>query len=234
MSAGANDFKVCPVSYTPPEYVRSNSSAQARLACTTAWIASPAETVTLLDEVEAFTVESDKSNGHVNGNGHTNSSQESKPDNATSADAAARDLLDAPAIPTGNESKLVKEETSTYDADESSTADDETVSTRSSGTAVSQSADHAFSVNGSSASGNSPKSYVPDSLADRTAWMNISKGKLGKYAHKYARKEPEAGGGSVLGENESVADGGSGVGDGESVAGGAETVEEPATEVETW
>jgi len=64
--------------------------------------------------------------------------------------------------------------------------------------------------------------------------MNISKGKLHKYAHKYARKEPEAGGGSVLGENESVAGDGSVVGDSESVAGGVETVEEPATEVETW
>jgi len=35
LSAGSNDFK-------------------ARLACTTAWIASPAETCTLLDELELF------------------------------------------------------------------------------------------------------------------------------------------------------------------------------------
>lgn len=35
--------------------------------------------------------------------------------------------------------------------------------------------------------------------------MNISRGKLGKYANKYARKESEAaGGGSVHGDSESV------------------------------
>lgn len=41
LSAGANDFK-------------------ARLACTTAWIASPAETVALLDELAAHMLVADK------------------------------------------------------------------------------------------------------------------------------------------------------------------------------
>ena len=41
LSAGANDFK-------------------ARLACTTAWIASPSETVALLDELAAHVLIADK------------------------------------------------------------------------------------------------------------------------------------------------------------------------------
>lgn len=52
LSAGANDFKVrtqIPYLLRCPH----NFMVQARLASTTAWIASPAETVDLLDELEA-------------------------------------------------------------------------------------------------------------------------------------------------------------------------------------
>lgn len=49
LSAGANDFKV---SESQIEVLRTaNEQVQARLACTTAWIASPSETCNLLDEV---------------------------------------------------------------------------------------------------------------------------------------------------------------------------------------
>lgn len=49
LSAGANDFKV----YLAPSYrLLETNLSQARLACTTAWIASPAETVALLDEIQ--------------------------------------------------------------------------------------------------------------------------------------------------------------------------------------
>jgi len=216
---------------------RSNPSSQARLACTTAWIASPAETVSLLDEIESFTAESEKSNGLTGGysNGINNPNQESKPDIATSADAAARNLLHAPAIPVHDENSATKDGTisytpSTYDADESSsTPDDETMSIRSSGTTVPKSAERRIDINGSSISGSSlsfggEKSSVPDTLADGTAWMNISKGKMNKYAHKYARKEPEPSGGSVNGKNESATPT-------DSAIGGA--AEDSAT-TETW
>lgn len=52
LSAGANDFKVKvfeDLSIIP--YL----SKQARLVCTTAWIANPTETVQLLDELEYHT-----------------------------------------------------------------------------------------------------------------------------------------------------------------------------------
>ena len=48
LSAGANDFKV----RDHPPSLRMRLILQARLASTTAWIASPAETVELLDELE--------------------------------------------------------------------------------------------------------------------------------------------------------------------------------------
>ena len=53
LSAGANDFKVsfC-TSLSLPYYEAYTASYQARLASTTAWIANPAETVELLDELE--------------------------------------------------------------------------------------------------------------------------------------------------------------------------------------
>lgn len=52
LSAGANDFKVRKK--TPFESLQTDAFvSQARLASTTAWIASPAETVELLDELEA-------------------------------------------------------------------------------------------------------------------------------------------------------------------------------------
>jgi IMP and pyridine-specific 5'-nucleotidase len=52
LSAGANDFKVR--TQTSFESLRIDAIfEQARLASTTAWIASPAETVELLDELEA-------------------------------------------------------------------------------------------------------------------------------------------------------------------------------------
>jgi IMP and pyridine-specific 5'-nucleotidase len=77
LSAGANDFKVsallihrihdvlCYFSYRslPPRivlsgmtggYLKSLTHLQTRQACTTAWIASPAETVALLDEMAAL------------------------------------------------------------------------------------------------------------------------------------------------------------------------------------
>lgn len=50
LSAGANDFKVCRGYYWSSN--QADPSSQARLASTTAWIASPAETVDLLDELE--------------------------------------------------------------------------------------------------------------------------------------------------------------------------------------
>lgn len=50
LSAGANDFKVCRDYYWVS--TQANSPSQARLASATAWIASPAETVELLDELE--------------------------------------------------------------------------------------------------------------------------------------------------------------------------------------
>lgn len=69
---------------------------QARLACTTAWIASPAETVSLLDEIERFTVELE----HESTNGDnpaslkpTASEFTPRPDQPTSADTKARSLL---------------------------------------------------------------------------------------------------------------------------------------------
>ena len=52
LSAGANDFKVCVLYYPESSFL---DHLQARLACTTAWIASPAETVQLLDELAAHT-----------------------------------------------------------------------------------------------------------------------------------------------------------------------------------
>jgi len=97
------------------------------------------------------------------------------------------------------------------------------------------SAEKPISVNGSSVSGG--KSSVPDTLADRTAWMNMSKGKLNKYAHRYARKESEVGGGSVGGDTESVAGGAEGREGGgwgaETDSTVAETADKPAA-VETW
>lgn len=60
LSAGANDFKVSLDNFLaslllPYRFGKMDSetrnSDQARLACTTAWIASPAETVQLLDEL---------------------------------------------------------------------------------------------------------------------------------------------------------------------------------------
>jgi len=54
LSAGANDFKVRiqsnQIARTPTYYDK------ARLACTTAWIASPEETVQLLDELAGHTL----------------------------------------------------------------------------------------------------------------------------------------------------------------------------------
>lgn len=49
LSAGANDFKV---SLHRPWISPLAHPGQARLASTTAWIANPAETVQLLDELE--------------------------------------------------------------------------------------------------------------------------------------------------------------------------------------
>lgn len=68
LSAGANDFKVsalltptsdsgCPMPLSMLQlegnrgYLKSLTRLQTRQACTTAWIASPAETVALLDEM---------------------------------------------------------------------------------------------------------------------------------------------------------------------------------------
>ena len=54
LSAGANDFKVLmhtAVSDLPLGLTHADCDLQARLACTTAWIASPAETIQLLDEL---------------------------------------------------------------------------------------------------------------------------------------------------------------------------------------
>lgn len=53
LSAGANDFKVRN-SFLKVSHFGSYI-LQARLACTTAWIASPVETVQLLDELAAHT-----------------------------------------------------------------------------------------------------------------------------------------------------------------------------------
>ena len=61
LSAGANDFKVRTVlSQLVQErpafshsFVTNGYAHQARSACTTAWIASPAETVHLLDEINS-------------------------------------------------------------------------------------------------------------------------------------------------------------------------------------
>lgn len=87
----------------------------------------------------------------------------------------------------------------------------------------------AFSVNrstgGSSAFGGA-KSSVPDTLADRTEWMNISRGKLGKYANKYARKEPEAADVSVHGDSQSVTAGAGA--DAEGGEWGAEAADTPS------
>lgn len=52
LSAGANDFKVRMQIHHLLRFPHG-FIAQARLASTTAWIASPAETVDLLDELEA-------------------------------------------------------------------------------------------------------------------------------------------------------------------------------------
>ena len=49
LSAGANDFKVREI--LGSLMGRYFEGSQARLACTTAWIANPAETVQLLDEL---------------------------------------------------------------------------------------------------------------------------------------------------------------------------------------
>lgn len=58
LSAGANDFKVSPTNLfflrlgkIDRFILTCENSDQARLACTTAWIASPLETVQLLDEL---------------------------------------------------------------------------------------------------------------------------------------------------------------------------------------
>lgn len=56
LSAGANDFKVRSARLGRQTTLRlqwciTDTSAKARLACTTAWIASPTETVALLDEI---------------------------------------------------------------------------------------------------------------------------------------------------------------------------------------
>jgi IMP and pyridine-specific 5'-nucleotidase len=48
LSAGANDFKVSALG---SDIRRHSNKTQARLACTTAWIASPLETCQLLDEL---------------------------------------------------------------------------------------------------------------------------------------------------------------------------------------
>jgi hypothetical protein len=52
LSAGANDFKVRKQILFGGSQI-DRLFQQARLASTTAWIASPAETVELLDELEA-------------------------------------------------------------------------------------------------------------------------------------------------------------------------------------
>lgn len=54
LSAGANDFKVEePICSTRSieQIWLTDMALKARLACTTAWIANPAETVALLDEL---------------------------------------------------------------------------------------------------------------------------------------------------------------------------------------
>ncbi len=51
LSAGANDFKVWYRSNKAISCEADIARTQARLACTTAWIANPAETVQLLDEI---------------------------------------------------------------------------------------------------------------------------------------------------------------------------------------
>jgi IMP and pyridine-specific 5'-nucleotidase len=53
LSIGANDFKVCRYQWLDSDLDLGDGlmQKQARLACTTAWIASPTETVALLDEI---------------------------------------------------------------------------------------------------------------------------------------------------------------------------------------
>ncbi len=61
LSAGANDFKV---SSLPDRRDGGLLIAQkARAACTTAWIANPAETVQLLDELEGHSARVKDSEG---------------------------------------------------------------------------------------------------------------------------------------------------------------------------
>lgn len=123
------------------------STLQARLACTTAWIASPAETVALLDEIEIFSIESNHT-GKNNDDGVI-SKQKSRPDTSSSADAIARDLINVETPPSkvDDESTFNKVDTpaSTYDADPVRSTNDDATSTH---TAVPQDNSSSVSVSG--------------------------------------------------------------------------------------
>jgi hypothetical protein len=202
---------------------------QARLACTTAWIASPAETVALLDEIESFTIKAEKTIGSTSTNGIAKSPI-SRPDQPASATSMARELLGAPAMPTDgtfdDEVKPISSSASDYDADN----DGASISSRSDVTAVRDEGLQPRSTNGlngsatsfspSSSSSTLQKGQIPTSANDHAAWLaQVDNSRMAKYRGKYgAPKMENADTGSNAGDSNGDADNSS---DGGVAAGGA-------------
>lgn len=180
---------------------------QARLACTTAWIASPAETVALLDEIEDFTLELERTK-HSSTNATTHNiptSPPSRPDQPKLADTSARELLGAPAIPTDgtNDKKFVTDANdasvppiengdvptskapsiSAYEADtDSATKRSETPNIRSGVLQERPNGSvHDSIATATTAFGMGPKLNVPTTSAEQSKWIAEVGGRIGKF-----------------------------------------------------
>lgn len=179
------------------------------MACTTAWIASPAETVALLDEIERFTVDFEGANGTRPAKILNPAASEfsSRADQSTSADAAAHSLLNgngfdgtdhdsAVASPVTAEATIKRGlnslDTSTT-ASVSSNEISETASVRIDNTATPHDVMQPR-PNGlvSTTSPAQKQGNIPTTDQERREWIDKAKGAIGKFAGRYGT--PKTGG----------------------------------------